>query len=155
MLSHKYTAIYTLCIFLGFPDTHSYLQSVPVALLGLWILSIISGGKCECSYPVFLFGSLCETCSHSEIFDFIQIQQTGQFLGLSERWAHTHLDEHTLQDSSSLTLGITGDFLSMYRDYTLNVLYICSNIYVLACILWLRETAAFRARLNRFIPEFH
>lgn len=43
----------------------------------------------------------------------------------------------------------------MYRDYTLNVLYICSNIYVLACLLWLREMAAFRARLNSFIPEFH
>lgn len=153
MLSHKYTAIYALHIFLVFPDPHSYLQSIPVALPGLWISSMISGGKCECSYAafLFLFDSLYETFSQSEIFDFIQIQS----LGLSERWTHAHLDEHTLQNSSPPILGIRGDLFPMYRDYALNVLYICSKIYIFACILWLREMAISRARFNSFIPEFH
>lgn len=107
--------------------------------------------NCQCLYPVFLFDSLYDTFSHSEIFDFIQIQ----FLGLSERWIHAHLDEHSVQDSSPLTLGIRGDFLSMYRDYTLNVLYICSKISIFACILQSKEMAISWARLNNFIAELH
>lgn len=72
-----------------------------------------------------------------------------------QRWSHTHLDEHTLDNSSPLTLGIRGDFLSMYKDYTLNVLYICSEMYIFACILWSREMAISRARHKSFILKFH
>lgn len=98
-------------------------------------------------FPVW---QLYETFSHSEIFDFIQIQ----FFSLSERRTYTHADEHSVQGSSPLTLGIRGDFLSMYRDYTLNVLYICSKSYIFAYILWSREMAISKARLNNFIPVF-
>lgn len=100
-----------------------------------------------CCFPV---RQLYETFSHSEIFDFIQIQ----FFSLSERRTYAHADEHSVQDSSPLTLGIRGDFLSMYRDYTLNVLYTCSKSYIFAYILWSREMAISKARLNNFIPVF-
>lgn len=149
ILSHKYTTIYKLPIFLGFPDPYSYLQHIPVALLGLWIRSFINGGKCECSYLVFLFDSYMKL-----LVTLRSLISSRLFFGLSERRTCTHADEHSVQGSSPLTLGIRGDFLSMYRDYTLNVLYICSKSYIVAYILWSREMAISKARLNNFIPVF-
>lgn len=72
---------------------------------------------------LFLPVSLYEICSHFEIFNFTQIQQQGGYVSRFLKEMDTHLKG--LQDSSSLTLGMRGDFLS---GYTLNVLYICSKM---------------------------
>jgi len=149
MDSHIYASVHTLEIFLCFPYTAVYLQSVSVALLQLWILNVISGGKHGCSILCFPFPTCQFIWNLSSLWDlkFHPDSATGQTAVFRlMRGGYTCISRDCRVHHPWLWAPREISFLCTWpqRLHLKHVVHRLRDgeVYILACLLWSSETAA-------------